>query len=225
MGRLPFTIAGGSMERFTVVGLNLILVLFAAAILVPAQSAPQLDDDAIQTYLRKIHDQRGMMNVPQADGKFLHDLIVKEGYKRGLEIGTSNGYSGIWIGLAMRKTNGKLITLEIDQGRASLARENFGQVKLEKYVELREGDALEIIPQLEGPFDFVFIDAWKPDYTRYFHLVFPKLSPGGVIVAHNVLSHGRDMRDFLDLVQNHPELETHIERLSSAGLSVSFKHN
>ena len=211
------------MERLPVVRLGLIFVLFAAAILVPAQSAPQLDDDAIQTYLRKIHGQRGMMNVPQADGKFLHDLIVKKGYKRGLEIGTSNGYSGIWIGLAMRKTNGKLITLEINQGRASLARENFGQVKLEKYVELREGDALKLIPQIEGPFDFVFIDAWKPDYNRYFYLVFPKLSPGGVIVAHNVLSHGREMRDFLDLVQEHSELETHIERLSSAGLSVSFK--
>src|SRR3990172_1431164 len=127
----------------------------------------------------------------------LHDFFRERGYKRGLEVGTSNGYSAIWIGMAFRKTGGKLVTLEIDKRRASLARENFAHVKLEQVIELREGDALEIIPQLEGPFDFVFIDAWKPDYIRYFLLLYPKVRPGGAILAHNVLSHGKEMQDFL----------------------------
>jgi len=200
-----------------------VLLLLAASFLWASQAENQLDDPAIRAYLDQIHGQAGMMNVPRADGEFLHDLILERNYKRGLEVGTSNGYSAIWMGLALRKTGGNLITLEINQHRASLARENFARVKLEGVIELREGDALEIIPELEGPFDFVFIDAWKPDYIRYFRLLYPKLRTGGAILAHNVLSHDRQMQDFLDTIQNYPGLETRIERRSSAGLSVSIK--
>ena len=96
-------------------------------------------------------------------------------------------------------------------------------MKLGEVIELREGDALEIIPGFSGPFDFVFIDAWKPDNIRYFRMVFPKVRAGGAIFAHNVLSHGDEMRDFLEVIENHPDLETHIERRSRAGISVSVK--
>ena len=187
------------------------------------QEAARLDDGEIRAYLDGIHGKRGMMNVPRVDGEFLHDFIVERGYKRGLEIGTSNGYSAIWMGMALRKTGGKLVTLEIDKRRASLARENFRRVGFEDVIELREGDALEIIPGLSGPFDFVFIDAWKPDYIRYFRMVFPKVRVGGAIFAHNVLSHGSEMREFLEEIEKHPDLETWIERRSSAGISVSVK--
>ena len=200
-----------------------VLILAGVAALWAAQTDTQLSDRAIRAYLDQIHGQRGMMNVPRADGEFLHDFIVKRGYKKGLEVGTSNGYSAIWMGLGLRKMGGRLITLEVDQRRASLARENFAHVKLGEVIELREGDALEIIPQLKGPFDFVFIDAWKPDYIRYFRLLYPKIRPGGAILAHNVLSHGKDMQDFLEVIENHSDLETHIERRSQAGISVSIK--
>ena len=187
------------------------------------QEAGRLDDGEIRAFLDEIHGKRGMMNVPRVDGKFLHDFIVERGYKRGLEIGTSNGYSAIWMGMALRKTSGRLVTLEIDKRRASLARKNFARVKLGEVIELREGDALEIIPELSGPFDFVFIDAWKPDYIRYFRMVLPKVRAGGAIFAHNVLSHGSEMRDFLEEVEKHPDLETRIDRRSRAGISVSIK--
>ncbi len=200
-----------------------VLILAGVAALWAAQTDTQLSDRAIRAYLDQIHGQRGMMNVPRADGEFLHDFIVKRGYKKGLEVGTSNGYSAIWMGLGLRKLGGRLITLEVDQRRASLARENFAHVKLGEVIELREGDALEIIPQLKGPFDFVFIDAWKPDYIRYFRLLYPKIRPGGAILAHNVLSHGKDMQDFLEVIENHSDLETRIERRSQAGISVSIK--
>lgn len=200
-----------------------VLILAGVAALWAAQTDTQLSDRAIRAYLDQIHGQRGMMNVPRADGEFLHDFIVKRGYKKGLEVGTSNGYSAIWMGLGLRKMGGRLITLEVDQRRASLARENFAHVKLGEVIELREGDALEIIPQLKGPFDFVFIDAWKPDYIRYFRLLYPKIRPGGAILAHNVLSHGKDMQDFLEVIENHSDLETRIERRSQAGISVSIK--
>ena len=200
-----------------------VLILAGVAALWAAQTDTQLSDRAIRAYLDQIHGQRGMMNVPRADGEFLHDFIVKRGYKKGLEVGTSNGYSAIWMGLGLRKMGGRLITLEVDQRRASLARNNFAHVKLGEVIELREGDALEIIPQLKGPFDFVFIDAWKPDYIRYFRLLYPKIRPGGAILAHNVLSHGKDMQDFLEVIENHSDLETRIERRSQAGISVSIK--
>jgi len=198
-------------------------VAVAAGAVWGAHSVGRLDDGEIRAFLDGIHGKRGMMNVPRVDGEFLHDFIVERGYKRGLEIGTSNGYSAIWMGMALRKTGGKLVTLEIDKRRASLARKNFARVKLGEVIELREGDALEIIPGLSGPFDFVFIDAWKPDYIRYFRMVFPKVRVGGAIFAHNVLSHGDEMRDFLEAVENHPDLETWIELRSRAGISVSVK--
>jgi predicted O-methyltransferase YrrM len=200
-----------------------VLILAGVAALWAAQTDTQLSDRAIRAYLDQIHGQRGMMNVPRADGEFLHDFIVKRGYKKGLEVGTSNGYSAIWMGMGLRKMGGRLITLEVDQRRASLARKNFTHVKLGEVIELREGDALEIIPQLKGPFDFVFIDAWKPDYIRYFQLLYPQIRPGGAILAHNVLSHGKDMQDFLEVIENHSDLETRIERRSQAGISVSIK--
>ena len=198
-------------------------VAVAAGAVWGVQEAARLDDGEIRAFLDGIHGKRGMMNVPRVDGEFLHDFIVERGYKRGLEIGTSNGYSAIWMGMALRKTGGKLVTLEIDKRRASLARENFARVKLGEVIELREGDALAIIPGLSVPFDFVFIDAWKPDYIRYFRMVFPKVRVGGAIFAHNVLSHGSEMRDFLETIEEHPDLETRIERRSRAGISVSVK--
>jgi len=203
-----------------------LLALILLATLAPlGAAAPEkpLDDAAIRAYLDQMHGQPGMMNVPRADGEFLHDFILEHNYQRVLEVGTSNGYSAIWMGMALRRTGGKLTTLEIDPERAALARENFQKTGLTEIIELREGDALKLIPTLEGPFDLVFIDAWKEDYLRYFEMVFPKVRPGGAIVAHNVISHGRDMQDFLQAVQNHPELDTRIDRRSSAGLSISLK--
>jgi predicted O-methyltransferase YrrM len=202
--------------------LLLALLLVTPAGLAREAQAP-LDDQAIRAYLDQIHGRPGMMNVPRADGEFLHDFIVEHGYQRGLEIGTSNGYSAMWMGMALRQTGGRLLTLEIDKHRASLARKNFEQVKLGDIIELQEGDALKIIPELEGPFDFIFIDAWKPDYIRYLQMLYPKVRRGGAILAHNVLSHSNEMQDFLWAIENHPDLETRIERRSSAGISVSRK--
>jgi len=197
------------------------LVLGLTAVALEAQPV-QLDEATIRTEVERIR-QPGMMNVPRADGEFLHDLVVARGYRRGLEIGTSNGYSAVWIALGLRKTGGRLITLEIDTRRADMAAENFRRLGLDPYIELRRGDALKLIPAIEGPFDFVFIDAWKEDYPKYFELVFSKVSSGGAILAHNVLSHGAELGGFVEMLRKHPQLETHIERRSSAGLSVSIK--
>lgn len=200
----------------------LMLALLSWAATASAQPAANAGDAALIAEIEKIR-QPGMMNVPRADGEFLRDLILERGYKRALEIGTSNGYSASWIALGLRKTGGKLITLEIDARRASLAEENFKRLGFESVVELRKGDALKLLPEIEGPFDLVFIDAWKPDYLEYLRMVLPKVRRGGAIIAHNITSHSAELREFVETVQKHPELETRIDRRSSAGMTVSFK--
>jgi len=189
----------------------------------PLDARGRPGEQAIRAYLEQIHDGPGLGNVPPADGQFLHNFIVERDFRQGLEVGTSNGYSAIWMGMALRETNGHLITLEIDPERAQMARQNFARVGLEEIVELREGDALRIIPELEGPFDLVFIDAYKEDYVRYFHLLHPKVKPGGAILAHDALWQAEKMQPFLQAIRDHPDFDTRITRSSKAGISVSTK--
>lgn len=162
------------------------------------------------------------MNVPVKDGRFLHDFIVEHGYKRGLEIGTFTGYSTLWMGLGFRKTDGELITIEIDSSYGQVAQQNFLKAGLDDVIESRISDALKEIPQVEGTFDFVFIDAWKPDYLKYFGLLRDRMRPGGVIIAHNVINYARDMQEFLDAIKNDSGLETTFNELSGEGMSISI---
>lgn len=180
--------------------------------------------DGILAHLSKMRaTQRGMMNVAPAEGEYLANLIRKLNARRVLEIGTSNGYSGIWMAMALRETGGKLITLDIDKGRQSLAVENFKAAGLEDVVDARLADALQEIPKLEGPFDLVFIDAWKPDYIKYLQMTLPKVRSGGVIAAHNVDSHPGEMQNFLQEIKTNPSLKTEFVRVGPAGISVSYK--
>lgn len=179
-------------------------------------------DEKVLPMLKHLPYRHGGMNVPASDGRLLYDIIKKHGYKKGLEIGTSNGYSALWLGLAFKETGGKLITIEIEPQRAREARENFKHAGLDDVIESRVNDALREIPYLQGPFDFVFIDAWKPDYEKYLKLVLPKMKPGGVITAHNVASEGGSMKGFLEEIHNNPHLETTIDRRNRAGVSISY---
>jgi caffeoyl-CoA O-methyltransferase len=162
------------------------------------------------------------MNVPESDGRLLHDLVVKNGYKRALEIGTSTGHSGIWTAWALSKTGGRLVTIEIDEGRYREALGNFEEAGLSAYVDARRADAHELVPRLEGPFDFVVIDADKDWYTRYARAVIPKLRVGGCLTAHNVSpSRSRSMTgEFYEYITRLPFLETTV---TPGGVSISYK--
>ncbi len=126
------------------------------------------------------------MNVPEADGQLLYDIIVKNNYKSALEIGTSTGHSGIWIAWALSKTGGKLITIDIDEKRHKIALENFRKAGLSEYIDARLADAHSLVKELKGPFDFVFSDADKSWYKNYFIDIDPKLKVGGCFTSHNV---------------------------------------
>ncbi len=196
----------------------------------PARENPEAKgkDAAEQKILDILADmhanqRRGMMNVPTDDGRLLRMLVEMSGAKHVVEIGTSNGYSGLWMCLGLRMTGGKLTTYEIDAGRAKLARENFERAGVSELVNLVEGDAHKEIVKLAGKIDIVFLDADKEGYLDYLDKLLPKLRPGGLIAAHNVRSHGSSMKPFLDAIRAKPELETLFLHMDAAGVSVTMK--
>ncbi len=169
---------------------------------------------------------RGNMNVPTVDGQTLHDIIVKNGYTRALEIGTSTGHSGTWIAWALSKTGGKLITIDIDERRHNEALKNFEEAGLSEFIDARLGDAHEIVPALEGPFDFVFSDADKNWYKNYLDAVLPKLEVGGCFTTHNVsmsrYGRGGGSGDYMEYLLSLPNLDTTVDSRGS-GLAISYK--
>ena len=163
----------------------------------------------------------GMMNVPREDGRLLRLLTETNGAKNVVEIGTSNGYSGIWLCLALQTTGGKLTTHEIDANRAALARENFKKAGVDKLITLVEGDAHEMVKNLKDPIDVLFIDADKEGYFDYLNKLLPLMRPGGLILAHNVNRRG-EMQDFIKAITTNPELETAFQG-QGQDLSVTLK--
>ncbi len=181
-------------------------------------------DRRVQSFLDRHRNDWHDLNVPEVDGKTLHNLVLKHRYQHAVEIGTSTGHSGIWIAWALSKTGGKLVTIDIDARRHAIAVANFREAGLADYIDARLGDAHEIVPRLEGPIDFVFSDADKEWYTQYLEALWPKLRPGGCFTAHNVSSPGMSgIREFLTRVRALPDGETTIDTSSSAGISITYK--
>jgi predicted O-methyltransferase YrrM len=164
-----------------------------------------------------------LLAVSEEDGRFLRFLVVSSRARRVVEIGGANGYSAIWIGLGLRETGGRLTTIEYDPARARDAEANIRAAGLADIVQVVSGDAFKAIPGIAGTFDFVFLDAWKKDYQRFFDLVFPRLDAGGLFVAHNVVNKASEMGDFLATLRTHPGLRSAIVSPSGEGISVSVK--
>ena len=167
---------------------------------------------------------KGQLAVSEEDGRFLRVLVATRGAKRALEIGGASGYSAIWIGSGLKETGGKLVTIEYEPERAKELGQNVRRAGVADVVQVVAGDAFQQIPKIEGTFDFVFLDAWKKDYKKFFDLVYPRLESRGVFVAHNVVNKKSEMPDFLATIHKHPSLWTTIVSPSSEGMSVSVKH-
>ena len=165
----------------------------------------------------------GQLAVSEEDGRFMRLMIATSGAKRALEIGGASGYSAIWIGMGLRATGGRLVTIEYDPVRAKELAENVKRAGLSDIVQVVSGDAFEQIPKIPGTFDFVFLDAWKKDYKRFFEMVYPRLDPRALFLAHNVVNKRNEMGDFLDVVLKHPALWTTIVSPSGEGMSVSMR--
>lgn len=168
------------------------------------------------------NQREGNMNVPEEDGRLMRLLTESIGAKNVVEIGTSNGYSGIWFCLGLLKTGGKLTTHDIDEGRAALARENFKRAGVENLVTLVMGDAHETVKNLKDPIDILFIDADKEGYLDYFEKLFPLVRPGGLILAHNMQMPSPDPA-FIDAITTNPNLETQFYNMHASGIAVTLK--
>jgi predicted O-methyltransferase YrrM len=164
-----------------------------------------------------------LLAVSEEDGRFLRLMVTTSRARRALELGGASGYSAIWIGLGLRLTGGTLTTIEYDPVRAKALAENIRRAGLSDIVTVVSGDAFSAVPKLAGPFDFVFLDAWKRDYKRFFDLVFPRLVTRGLFLAHNVVNKQAEMKDFLSAIQDNDGVMTTIVSPSGEGMSVSLK--
>jgi caffeoyl-CoA O-methyltransferase len=205
--------------------MRLAITLFPLAL--GLATGPQASGDltpAIEQVLKSIRAaDKGQLAVSEEDGRFLRVLAASTGSKNTLEIGAASGYSAIWIGLAMRETGGRLTTVEYDPIRAKEAAENIRRAGLQDVVRVVPGDAFKEIPKLTGNFDFVFLDAWKPDYKKFFDLVFPRVTPGGLFLAHNVINKKSEMPEFLKAIESHPQAFTTTVSPGFEGISVTYK--
>jgi len=203
-----------------------IIFMLSHFILVVRGQYPEIEnnlDRKVKNFLEENANNWRDMNVPISDGRILYDLIVENGYRKAVEIGTCTGHSAIWIAWALSKTGGKLITIEIDKRRWLQAKANFRKAGLEKYIDARLGDAHELVPRLPGKYDFVFADADKYWYKNYFIALDPKLKVGGCYTAHNTAMRIHGIVEFLQYVESRDNYKTRINRDSHCGISISYK--
>ena len=201
----------------------LILFLFVAS--TGAQSKPSgALTPGIESILAAIRaTDKGQLAVSEEDGRFLRLMVATRAAKSVLEIGAASGYSGIWLGLGARESGGRVVAIEYDPQRAKEAATNVAKAGLTDVVRVVHGDAFAEIPKLAGTFDLVFLDAWKPDYKKFFDMVYPRLNPGGVFLAHNVVNKKSEMEPFLKAITTHPGLFTSVVSPGSEGMSISYK--
>ncbi len=169
------------------------------------------------------HERDGMLNVLPTDGRLLRLLTETTNARHVVEIGTSNGYSGIWLCLALRTTSGKLTTYELDPARADLARRNFKRAGVDHLVTVIVGDAHEQVTKLKEPIDILFLDADKVGYVDYLNKLLPLVRPGGLILAHNTTDCGPQLQDYVKVVTTHPDLETLFVFEETRGIGVTLK--
>jgi len=201
--------------------------LLAVLTLTPFAAADQggrAVDPAVARLLASIRAaDKGQLAVSEEDGRFLRVLVGSTKARQVLEIGSASGYSAIWIGMGLRETGGRLVTIEFDPIRAKEAAANVQRAGLSDIVRVVHGDAFKEIPKVEGSFDLVFLDAWKPDYKKFFDLVFPRVTPGGLFLAHNVINKKNDMLDFLSAIETHPQALTTTVSPGHEGISMTYK--
>jgi len=151
-----------------------------------AEREEQLWNTLQEEELRRRLDEF-LLPVGRAAGMLMNLIVKGAKARRILEVGSSYGYSTIWLAEAARAIDGRVISLGLRSAKTEYARAQLERVQLERCVEFRVGDALASLAQLAGPFDFVLLDLWKDMYVPVFELLYPKLAAGAVIVADNML--------------------------------------
>lgn len=172
--------------------------------------------------LAKMRKGKWYLNVTTREGRFLRQLTEAVGAKRVVEIGTSSGYSTIWLAMALRSTGGHLFTHEINPEMIKIARENFKQAGVDDLITVIEGDAHETIKQHKEPIDVVFFDAEKKGYLDYMEKLLPLVRPGGLILGHDMNRPRPDPR-YIEAITKNPDLDSSFVFMESFGISVTVK--
>lgn len=183
-----------------------------------------MDTQALELSAQLELTQHEFWNISRQTAEFISMLIKISNVKNVLEIGTSNGYSTLWIADALKDAdnNGHLTTIEFYEKRQCIARENITKSGLSDFVTFKQGRALEILEQLDFIPDMIFIDANKSEYIQYFDLLKDKLPKGAIILADNVISHAVKVADFLEEIKNDTRYQSQVLDLP-AGLLMALK--
>ena len=182
-------------------------------------------ETAVEEVLERLEStSEKFWNVSRDSANFLNMLIKIHNSKEVLELGTSNGYSGIWLAKALEETNGHLTTIEYWDKRQTLALENFKQCGVDGIITSLLGSASVVIQEQlhDKRFDFIFMDASKPHYLEFFELLHPLLNKGGLIAADNILSHAEKVKPFVDEITSREDYQVQILPLPD-GMLVARK--
>ncbi|MBU1151659.1 O-methyltransferase [Patescibacteria group bacterium] len=167
--------------------------------------------------------QKQFWNISREVGIFLHTLIKETKIKKILEIGTSNGYSAIWMASALKETGGHLYTMESNKRiRYPLALQNIQAAGLQEQITAILGHAPQDLPTLPKTFDLIFLDATKHEHLSYLEALLPRTRKGSIIITDNALSHQKELSPYLKAVQTNPKLKTSILNIGT-GLAISLR--
>ncbi len=165
---------------------------------------------------------RKMLNLEPASAQLLSILVRASGVTRALEFGTSNAYSTIWLAWSLAPAGGHIISIDRNPDKHALARENLRRANFLDRVELRTGDAAEIVRQLTGPFDLVFLDADRRKFPEVMKILLPKLAGKVLVIADNVLSHPEEIAEYLKLISSLADFQ-HTTVPIGKGLSIAYR--
>ena len=182
-------------------------------------------DEITQETLKSLETtQRDFWNISRQTAEFLHQLVINEGFTSGIEVGTSNGYSGIWLGKAFKQNGGKMRTIEFYEKRYSIAQSNFEKCGVSDVITICPGEAIDVLKSIpeDLELDFAFVDANKRESIEYFKLIHPHLKVGGIYTCDNVLSHKEKVQTYIDEINAHPDYRHTVLDLP-AGLSLARK--
>jgi len=189
--------------------------------MIDAGARAVLDRLERQDALEREHDlprQQRLRQVTPDVGRLLHTLVLAARPRIVLEIGTSGGYSTVWLATAARAVGATVVALEIDSAKVRLAMSNLRQAGVHDVVTVNHVDTFDYLRARREPLDFVFLDAEKEDYLRFLELIVPLLPVGGLLVADNLVSHAGELADFRERAQSHPQLSAVVMTISRGEL-------
>ncbi|MCL2160892.1 MAG: class I SAM-dependent methyltransferase [Betaproteobacteria bacterium] len=203
---------------------GLIACMFATIGTIAVAQESKTRDGSVMETISAFERERPLwdMSVPRADGELLRQLVEENNVRQAVEIGTFRGYSGLWLGLGLLRTGGRLTTFEIDPKNAEQAQARFKQAGLADIITVVTGNAHVEIARVQGPIDLLFLDADPSGYTDYLEQLLPRLRVGGLIVTHNVKSPRPDPAYIQEITTN-PHLETRFVHMDASGIAITRK--